>query len=155
MTRRLLTIAAAVAALLLAPSAALAKRGDRNHDRIPDRWERHFHLSVSRNQAKLDQDHDGLKNKQEFKNHTNPRRADTDGDGLGDGDEVARGDDPLDPDSDGDGVEDGQESGGGGEDQADDPGAADPSDDQADDPGRTDDGSGADDGADDPDSSGD
>ena len=102
MTRRLLTIAVALLALLLVPSAALAKRGgDRNHDRIPDKWERHFHLSLKQNQAKRDPDHDGLNNRQEFKDHTSPRKADTDNDGANDGDEVANGDDPTDPDSGG------------------------------------------------------
>jgi hypothetical protein len=101
MTRRLLIIVAALVALLVAPSAALAKRGDRNHDRIPDKWERHFHLSLKQNQAKRDPDHDGLSNKQEFKDHTNPRAADTDSDGVDDGDEVANGDDPTDPSSGG------------------------------------------------------
>ena len=101
MTRRLLTVAVALVALLLVPSAALAKRGDRNHDRIPDKWERHFHLSLKQNQAKRDPDHDGLNNQQEFKDHTNPRKGDTDADGVDDGDEVANGDDPTDPDSGG------------------------------------------------------
>jgi hypothetical protein len=101
MTRRLLIIAVALVALLVVPSAALAKRGDRNHDRLPDKWERHFHLSLKQNQAKRDPDHDGLNNKQEFKDHTNPRNADTDNDGADDGDEVANGDDPTDPDSGG------------------------------------------------------
>src|SRR4051794_3796646 len=84
----LIITAAAALALLALPGAALAKSRDRNHDRLPDKWERHFHLSLSKNQAKADQDHDGLKNKGEFKNHTSPRDADTDNDGLDDGDEV-------------------------------------------------------------------
>src|SRR5256885_9363434 len=67
--KRLMLLITAVAALALIalPSVALAKSHDRNHDRIPDKWERHFHLSLNQNQAKRDQDHDGLNNKQEFK----------------------------------------------------------------------------------------
>jgi len=148
MARRLLPIAVALVALLLVPSAALAKRGDRNHDRIPDKWERHFHLSLKENQAKRDPDHDGLSNKQEFKDHTNPRNADTDNDGVDDGDEVANGDDPTDPDSGGaDDVSTDQPGDASGSDGSDDPVS-----------GMQDDGSGDDTAAapaDDPDSTGD
>lgn len=110
MTRRLLTVALALVALLLVPSAALAKQGDRNHDRIPDRWERHFHLSLKQNEAKRDADHDGLNNKQEFRDHTNPRDADTDNDGVEDGQEVETANNPRDADTDNNGVEDGAEN---------------------------------------------
>jgi hypothetical protein len=64
-------------------------RGDRNHDRIPDRWERANHLSLKVNQAKRDQDHDGLRNRGEFMAGDNPRDADTDNDGTDDGQEKA------------------------------------------------------------------
>ena len=63
--------------------------GTGNHDRIPDRWERAHHLSLRVNQARRDQDHDGLRNRAEFRAHTNPRKADTDGDGIKDGAEHA------------------------------------------------------------------
>jgi hypothetical protein len=63
--------------------------GDRNRDRIPDRWERAHHLSLKVNQAKRDQDHDGLRNKAEFMAGDNPRDADTDNDGVKDGQEKA------------------------------------------------------------------
>src|SRR3954467_10196179 len=88
--RRIATGAAmllALAASLLLASAASAH--DRNRDRIPDRWERAHHLSLHVNQARRDQDRDGLNNRGEFKAHLNPRDADTDGDGLDDGDENA------------------------------------------------------------------
>jgi hypothetical protein len=62
---------------------------DRNGDRIPDRWERAHHLSLKVNQAKRDQDHDGLRNKAEFMAGDNPRDADTDNDGIRDGQEKA------------------------------------------------------------------
>jgi hypothetical protein len=69
------------------PGAAAAR--DRNHDKIPDRWERSHHLSLHKNQAKRDQDRDNLKNRKEFKAGTNPRDADTDDDGVPDGEENA------------------------------------------------------------------
>jgi thrombospondin type 3 repeat protein len=109
-------ITALFAVLLLAlPATALAsgrqhhKARDRNHDGIPDRWEKRFHLSLKVNQARKDPDHDGLNNKQEFQDKTNPRAADTDNDGLKDGAEVEMGDNPNNPDTNGDGVEDGDE----------------------------------------------
>jgi hypothetical protein len=58
---------------------------DRNHDRIPDRWERAHHLSLRVNQARRDQDRDGLNNRGEFRARLDPRDADTDDDGIEDG----------------------------------------------------------------------
>jgi hypothetical protein len=90
LNRRIATATAGVlalaASLLL---AAAASAHDRNRDRIPDRWERAHHLSLRVNQARRDQDHDGLRNRGEFRAHMNPRKADTDGDGIEDGDENA------------------------------------------------------------------
>ena len=91
-TIRLLVVAAAACAALLAVAtsgAAHGNSGDRNRDRIPDRWERAFHLSLKVNQAKRDQDHDGMRNRAEFLAGTNPRRADSDDDGTKDDDEGA------------------------------------------------------------------
>jgi hypothetical protein len=89
--RTLLLIAATFAALLAFAPGAMAHswRGDRNHDRIPDRWERANHLSLKVNQAKRDQDHDGLRNRGEFQAGDDPRDADTDDDGIDDGQEKA------------------------------------------------------------------
>ena len=89
--RILLLAAGACAALLAFAPGAMAHnwRGDRNHDRIPDRWERANHLSLKVNQAKRDQDHDGLRNRGEFLAGDNPRKTDTDGDGIEDGRERA------------------------------------------------------------------
>jgi hypothetical protein len=114
MPHRLALAAVAAVALVVAllPAAALAKGRDRNHDRIPDRWERTFHLSLRVNQAHRDQDRDGLDNLAEYRDHTNPRKADSDGDGLDDGTEVEVGDNPSKPDSDEDGVKDGAEDAG-------------------------------------------
>ena len=107
--KRLMLLIAALALIAL-PSVALAKSHDRNRDGIPDKWERHFHLSLKQNQAKRDQDHDGLNNKREFRGHTNPRDADTDNDGLEDGQEVETANNPRDADTDDNGVEDGEEN---------------------------------------------
>lgn len=80
-----LAMALSVVASLVLASGALAR--DRNHDRIPDKWEKRHHLSLHHKQGRRDQDHDGLKNRGEFKSHLNPRDADTDNDGIEDGDE--------------------------------------------------------------------
>jgi hypothetical protein len=90
LARRLTTCAAAALgalALLALPGAAAAK--DRNHDRIPDRWEKRHHLSTAVNQARRDQDSDHLRNRAEFLAGDNPRNADSDGDGIPDGEENA------------------------------------------------------------------
>jgi hypothetical protein len=88
--RSLLVLAASclgLIALLAVPSGAAAK--DRNHDRIPDRWEKAHHLSLRVNQARRDQDSDNLGDRGEFLAGDNPRDADTDNDGTEDGDENA------------------------------------------------------------------
>ncbi len=88
--RTLLLVACAFAAVLAFPASGMARsHGDRNGDRIPDRWERAHHLSLKVNQARRDQDHDGLRNKAEFMAGDNPRDADTDDDGVNDGQEKA------------------------------------------------------------------
>lgn len=69
------------------PGAAAAR--DRNHDKIPDRWEKSHHLSLHKDQAKRNQDRDGLKNRQEWKAGDDPRDPDSDNDGTEDGDEGA------------------------------------------------------------------
>jgi hypothetical protein len=74
-------------AILALPAAASAR--DRNHDHIPDRWEKRHHLSLSVNQAKRDQDGDHLSNRAEFLAGDNPRNPDSDGDGIPDGEENA------------------------------------------------------------------
>ena len=87
---RLVVVAlATVAASLLLGASAVARSHDRNHDRIPDRWEQRHHLSLQRDQARRDQDRDGLRNRGEFKAGLNPRDADSDDDGVEDGDEHA------------------------------------------------------------------
>ena len=74
-------------ALLAMPSLAAAK--DRNHDHIPDKWEKKHHLSLKVNQAHKNQDGDKLRNRAEFLAGDNPRNADTNGDGVMDGEDNA------------------------------------------------------------------
>ena len=83
----LLAMALGALALLAMPGVAAAKDG--NHDRIPDRWEKRHHLSLSVNQAGGDQDGDHLRNRDEFQAGDNPRDRDSDDDGVMDGDENA------------------------------------------------------------------
>jgi len=80
-------LALAALALLAMPSLAAAK--DRNHDRIPDRWEKRHNLSLNVNQARRDQDGDHLRNRAEFLAGDNPRDPDSDNDGVVDGQEQA------------------------------------------------------------------
>ena len=88
--RTVLLLASACAMVLAFPASGMARsHGDRNRDGIPDRWEHAHHLSLKVNQAKRDQDHDGLRNKAEFMAGDNPRDADTDNDGIKDGREKA------------------------------------------------------------------
>ncbi|HEY8002187.1 MAG: hypothetical protein ACHQJ5_04510 [Vicinamibacteria bacterium] len=77
----------AAAAVAAAPASAASK--DRNHDSIPDRWESHHGLSLDKNQARKDQDRDGLRNRGEFRAKFDPRDEDSDDDGVEDGDEGA------------------------------------------------------------------
>jgi hypothetical protein len=87
MTWLALALALVALALLAMPAAGVAK--DRNHDRIPDRWEKRHKLSLNVNQARRDQDRDRLRNRAEFLAGTNPRSSDSDGDGTIDGKEQA------------------------------------------------------------------
>lgn len=72
----LLALALGAIALLALPGLAAAK--DRNHDRIPDRWEKRHKLSLKVDQARKDQDRDHLRNLAEFKagatTRTSPKR---------------------------------------------------------------------------------
>ena len=59
--------------------------------------------------ADADCDEDGLSNKAEIENGTNPLLSDTDYDGINDGKEAELGTDPVNSDTDGDGIGDGDE----------------------------------------------
>jgi hypothetical protein len=122
---RALSVAAAGAlVLLLAALGGTAVAKDRNHDRIPDKWEKRFHLSLSRDQSNRDSDRDRVDNLNEFQEGTNPRDRDSDNDGRRDGREDSdhdglnnRGEDdsanrPDDRDTDNDGIRDGDENAG-------------------------------------------
>jgi len=87
--KKLLILALALVAALGVVSSASARSRDRNHDRLPDRWERTHHLSLKVKQGRRDQDRDGLNNRGEFRAKMNPRDADTDDDGIRDGREHA------------------------------------------------------------------
>jgi hypothetical protein len=89
MKKLLLISTLVVFAVLSLASTASAKGRDGNRDGLPDRWERHHHLSLKVKQSKRDQDSDGLNNRGEFRARTNPRDDDTDNDGIEDGDENA------------------------------------------------------------------
>src|SRR4051794_10447043 len=82
-------IALGALTLALAAPAAAQAATDRNRDRIPDAWERAHHLSLRFDQSRRDQDHDGLRNRSEYLDHTNPHRRDSDRDGIPDGGEDA------------------------------------------------------------------
>ena len=86
--RRLAGLIAALAAMAVFAAPAMAS-GDGNGDGIPDKWERKYDLSLKHDQAKKDQDRDGLKNKGEFRAKFDPRDDDSDDDGVEDGDEGA------------------------------------------------------------------
>ena len=119
---RLLMFGVVIAALLAVPGAAMAKSRDRDHDKLPDKWEKKFHLSTHKKNAKGDPDRDGLNNLGEFRSRTNPRKADTDGDGINDAnddqdndgvdnaEEMQEHTNPCDRDTDNDGVNDGEET---------------------------------------------
>ena len=95
MKKRMLAIAAgALAALLLAVPGFAAGPRDANGDDLPDRWERQHQLPLNVDQARKNQDKDGLRNRGEFRRGTDPRDSDSDDDGVPDGD---------DADADGDG----------------------------------------------------
>ena len=96
------------AALLMVPAGALAKR-DRDHDRMPDKWEKRHHLNVHANDARRDPDGDHLSNLSEFRHHTDPQKADTDNDGVDDENELRDDTNPRSDDSDDDGVDDANE----------------------------------------------
>ena len=94
MTRMLAAAGAVLVALLLAVPGLAAQGRDANSDGLPDRWEKRHDLSLNVDQAKKNQDRDGLRNRAEFKRGTDPRDADSDDDGAIDGE---------DADADGDG----------------------------------------------------
>ena len=122
---RTFSVAAAGAlALMVVVFGGTAVAKDRNGDRIPDKWEKKFDLSLKVDQANKDQDRDKVDNLNEFRERTNPRVKDTNHNGRPDGKEDSdhdglnnMGEDqtanlPDDQDTDNNGVEDGAENAG-------------------------------------------
>lgn len=87
--RKIFVLGGLTLAVLVAGFTGAAAAKDRNHDHIPDRWEKRFHLSLAVNQANRDQDGDHINNLNEFRDGTNPRSSDSDGDGIPDNQENA------------------------------------------------------------------
>ncbi|MBN2015545.1 DUF4215 domain-containing protein [Candidatus Dojkabacteria bacterium] len=95
-----------------APATPLVDgKEDTDGDGIPDEWEdRYDCVSSTVPDSGGDPDSDGLTNKEEYENGTDPCDSDTDDDGINDGEEVKEhGTDPNDSDSDDDGLSDGDE----------------------------------------------
>ena len=100
----------------------VAPSSDSDHDGLLDSWEIQYfgNITTTAGGPTEDYDSDGMTDKQEYDNNTNPTNSDTDGDGLTDGDEFhgtsnafAPGT-PTNPalaDSDSDGVNDFDENG--------------------------------------------
>src|SRR4051794_30235742 len=121
-TIKYVLLAVAAAALLALPGVAQAKSRDRDHDRLPDKWEKRHHFSTHKKSARGDGDRDSLSNLAEYRSKTNPRDKDTDNDGKADDDEARDRDNvdngnearertsPRRRDSDRDGVRDGRET---------------------------------------------
>src|SRR3982075_2047530 len=96
------SLAAALAAgLMLLPAGASARskhkhkhcpksaRVDRQHDRIPDRWQCRHSITLKVKRTKRDQHRDGLNNLGEFQAGDDPHKADSDNEGVDDGSENA------------------------------------------------------------------
>lgn len=83
-TGRIGILLASILALVAVSLPATAAAKDGNQDRIPDKWEKSHKLSLKKDQRKLDQDRDGLRNRGEFRSGTNPRDRDSDDDGTND-----------------------------------------------------------------------
>ena len=112
-------VALTLLAMLLVPAGAQAR--DRDHDKLPDRWEKKFNLSAKKKGTRKDADRDGLNNLGELRSGTSPRDKDSDNDGVRDDDEdrdrdrvdnaneIREGTSPRDKDSDDDGRGDARE----------------------------------------------
>ena len=88
----------------------LISQNDQDLDGLPDKWEQRNGTNPYVDDASDDNDNDGLDNLSEYNNNTNPQISDTDNDGLNDGDEVnIYHTMPVTQDTDGDGLVDGQE----------------------------------------------
>jgi len=84
-----MTVTVTALVVLGAVSMAAAGSRDSNRDRIPDKWEKRFSLSLKVKQAGRDPDRDGRTNLGEFRAGTSPLDSDSDDDGTRDGKEIA------------------------------------------------------------------
>jgi hypothetical protein len=84
----LLTLFAGLLFLAVPTVASAHGNRDRDHDGMPDKWERAHKLNWHKNDAKKDADKDGLRNFAEYKSGTDPQNPDTDDDGIEDGNDV-------------------------------------------------------------------
>jgi uncharacterized protein (DUF1800 family) len=83
---------------------------DNDNDAMPLWFEEVYGFNDSNSaDASADPDGDGLNNRSEFQNGTNPTDSDSDNDDLTDSREITRGTNPLNFDTDGDGLLDGKE----------------------------------------------
>lgn len=85
-------LAVLVVAMFAIAAQASAAPKDRNHNGIPDAWEKKHDLSTKKDQGNRDADGDGVRNRCEFQGKTDPNNADSDADTVGDGDEDTDGD---------------------------------------------------------------
>lgn len=86
------TLALLVMAMFVITAQAGAAPKDRNHNGIPDSWEKKNDLSIKKDQGNRDADGDGVRNRCEFQGKTDPNNADSDANGVVDGDEDTDGD---------------------------------------------------------------
>lgn len=92
-THRLTAVLALlVMAMFVVTAQAGAAPKDRNHNGIPDAWEKKHDLSTKKDQGNRDADSDGVRNRCEYQAKTNPNAADSDANGVADGDEDTDGD---------------------------------------------------------------
>lgn len=83
-SRRVIIAGLASALVVSAVPAAQAVSGDRDGDRMPDRWERTHGLSTRYDDSARDPDRDRLSNYREYRSGTHPRKRDSDHDGVRD-----------------------------------------------------------------------
>ena len=86
---KLIVTGAMLAALFVLPGAAVAKPADRDHDSLPDKWEKSHQISTTAKSAAKDPDGDKLNNKRELRFGMDPRDKDSDNDGVIDSKENA------------------------------------------------------------------
>lgn len=85
--RRIIIAGLAAALAVSAVPAAQAVTGDRDGDRMPDRWERTHGLSTRYDDSARDPDRDRLSNYREYRSGTHPRKPDSDHDAYEDSDD--------------------------------------------------------------------